>query len=197
MAIKPLLNEDELLKKIAKGDQKAFNMIFQWYGRPLGEFVLKLTDSPQATQEIVQDTFIKIWIKRETITEIQHFSNYLFIICRNQAFAALKKKATEMVSVTEPLVIEAMQISEPEQPNDYYQSLIEEAVSKLPPQQQKIYRLSRYERLKHQEIAVQLGITTETVKKHIQLAVRFIQEDIGTRNNIGIILVLTAPLILA
>ena len=196
MAIKPLFNENELLKKIAQGDQRAFTILFQWYGRPLGEFVLKLTGSQQATQEIVQDAFIKIWLRRKTIFEIQHFSNYLFIICRNQAFAVLKKMAADRVSPAEPQMLEAMQISEPEQGSDYYQSMIDAAVAKLPAQQQKVYRLSRYERLKHEEIARQLGISAETVKKHIQLAVRFIQKDIGTRSNFGIILVLTAPLIL-
>lgn len=196
MAIKPLLNESELLQKIAQGDQRAFTTVFRWYGRPLGEFVLKLTGSPQATQEIVQDAFIKIWQRRETLPEIISFSNYLFIICRNQAFAVLKKIAAEPVSAEDPQILETLEISEPEPGNDYYQSLIEAAVSKLPAQQQKVYRLSRYERLKHEEIALQLGLSAETVKKHIQLAVRSIQKDVGTRANFGIILALATPLIL-
>ncbi|WP_431292936.1 RNA polymerase sigma factor [Pedobacter sp. P26] len=60
LALKPLFNEQELLAKIAEGDERAFTELFEGYYGALGEFVYKITESKAVTQEIVQDAFIKI-----------------------------------------------------------------------------------------------------------------------------------------
>ncbi len=59
-----------------------------------------------------------------------------------------------------------------------FRLIVEETVSQLPPQQQKVYRLSRDEKLKYEEIAVQMGISKETVKKHMKLALAFLKQRV-------------------
>jgi RNA polymerase sigma-70 factor (family 1) len=196
MAVKPHLHEKELLAKIARGDERAFTILFQWYYSPLGEFVLKLTESLEITQEIIQDSFVKIWLRKETLPGIDNFSAYLYILCRNHAFAVLKKMAVEKRSKQsiEQYLANEMAEADYDNPADHYRSLIEDAVAKLPAQQQRVYRLSRYDRLKHDAIARELNISAETVKKHIQLAVKFIQDDVNTRMGLGLVIVLTTPL---
>ena len=79
---KTVPKERELLAKVARGDQRAFNELFEAYYSTLGEYVLKTTKSISLTEEIVQDAFIKIWMKRETLTQISNFKNYLIVTCR-------------------------------------------------------------------------------------------------------------------
>ena len=194
MAIKPLPNEHVLLAKIAGGDQRAFKELFEWYARPLGEFVLKLTHSNLITEEIVQDAFVKIWLRRETLTAIENFSSYLYILCRNHTFAVLKKMATEKANhlLVEEHILDELETDEYDNPAEEYRQLIDDAVTRLPAQQQKAYMLSRYQRMKHEEIAKELGLSPETVKKHIQLAVQFIRKELSTPGNTSIIIVLTS-----
>jgi RNA polymerase sigma-70 factor (family 1) len=194
MAIKPLINEAEVLAKIAGGDEHAFTKLFNWYYQPLGQCILKLTESLELTQEIIQDSFVKIWLRKETISNIENFNGYLFILCRNQAFTTLKRLAME--KKLQPLVEQQLkwesELADLENPSEHYRELIQHAVAKLPAQQQKIYELSRYERLKYDEIAEKLGLSSETVKTQVYNAVKFIRKELSAQIAPGIIVVLTS-----
>ncbi len=195
MALKPLHNEQELLAKIAKGDERAFTELFEGYYGALGEYVFKITESLPITQEIVQDAFIKIWLKKESLLELKNFSNYLFIICRNQTYNQLRKIAGErnfQLQIDQHFNEE----SDIQEPIDYYRSLIDDAIDKLPEQAKRVYLLSRHERLKHEEIAKKLNISPETVKKHVQYAVNFIKNEVKSQIDAGIIVILMSSLIL-
>ncbi|PWS33376.1 RNA polymerase sigma-70 factor [Pedobacter paludis] len=198
MAIQPLANEKALLADVAKGEERAFSELFKGYGRPLGAFVLKITQSPELTEEIVQDAFVKIWMQRERLAEIENFSAYLFILCRNHTFAALKKLASERLKAIEieSGLLEEMDMEGLDNPAEALRERIEQAVSRLPEQQQRVYRMSRYQRMKHEEIAAELGISQQTVKKHIQLALQFIRREAGDKGNIGAVVILTTSLML-
>lgn len=196
MAISSPPNEQDLLDRLSTGDQRAFTALFDAYYKQLGAYVFQLTESLPVTEEIVQDVFIKIWVKKETIAEVKSFKNYLFILCRNQTFDALRKKAKQHVfqQKLEQFLKEESELAELSSPADVYREWIDQAVAKLPPQQQKVYILSRYERLKHEEISAKLQLSTETVKKHVQHAVRFIQHDLRSRIDATILFILMSQL---
>jgi len=197
MAVRPHDNERDLLAKIATGDQSAFTEIFNWYFQPLGQAMLGITDSVPLAQEIVQDAFIKIWLKRTTLTRIENFSGFLFILCRNQAFSVLKKLANERRRLQPALEDHLQWVSEldsPDNPAEQYREMIRRAVEKLPAQQQKIYQLSRHERLKYEEIGKLLGISPATVKTQIYNAVKFIRKDLSSNIGPGLVIVLTTVL---
>lgn len=176
MPIRSVHNEYNLLEQVAKGDQQAFEDLFHAYSQQLAEYVLRLTESMEMTEDIVQDVFIKIWMKREELPSLRNFTHYLFILSRNHTFNCLRKKANQEVRHQEwARQFEQESHGSPATGGDYT-ALIETAVTRLPPQQQKVYLLSRHQHLKHEEIAAQLGISVETSKKHIKLALRSITQ---------------------
>ncbi|CAL1516439.1 RNA polymerase sigma-70 factor [Chitinophaga sp. MM2321] len=190
MSIRAVHNEYVLLELVAKGDQQAFEDLFHAYHQQLAEYIFRLTESQEMTEDIVQDVFIKLWMKRETLPGLNNFIHYLFILSRNHTFNCLRKKANQEVRHREwarQFEEETYMNTAPE--NDY-STLIETAVSKLPPQQQKVYLLSRHQRLKHEEIAAQLGISAETSKKHIKLALRAITQYVHQHMDTVILLIL-------
>jgi RNA polymerase sigma-70 factor (ECF subfamily) len=157
-----------------------------------------LTGSKELAEEIVQDAFLTIWLRRDKLSRVDHFGKYLFAICRNGTFAAIKKIAAEKASNTgfEKHLSEEAELELMDNPAEEYRQIIAMAVAKLPEQQRKVYMLSRYDRLKYEEIALLLGLSVTTVRKHIQLAVQFIQKDIAQKGlGAGLMLVLTTPLI--
>lgn len=174
----------ELLQRIASGDERAFRIIFNQYHHKLGAFIYRITGSRELAQEITQDLFLKIWLNRESLTEVANFRAYLFTASKNQAITCLKKIAREQTRIT-PLE-STMEVTYDEDSADSYRYLlIDEAIDLLPPQQRQVYLLSRHERLKYTEIASRLNLSRETVKKYLQLSSEsistYIRKKLNTR----------------
>lgn len=181
MSISAVHNESILLTRVAHGDEKAFTELFHAYHHQLGEFVMLLTESNEITAEIVQDVFLKIWINRQELTTVDKFTAYLFILTRNYTLNCLRKLANDrkkQVQYGQYVTTTAGEVAEPQPANTDYFSLVDSAIAQLPPQQQQVYLLSRRDGLKHVEIASQMGISRETVKKYIQLAVKSVGDFI-------------------
>lgn len=191
MPLRTLDNEKELLREVAKGDAAAFTRLFDAYHRDLGEYIFRLTESAEASEDILQDVFLKVWQKREGLPALNSFTYYLFTLSKNRTLNHLRKKANEHVRDREWTrqfedSIPAMDVPNPGEELD---RLIDAALASLPAQQQRVYLLSRREHLKYREIAKELGISPETVKKHLQFAVAAIKQYL--RNNWEASLLLT------
>jgi RNA polymerase sigma-70 factor (family 1) len=195
MSIKPVINEAELTLQAAEGDERAYTKLYYWYYEPLGRLVFNLIQSRELTEEIVQDAFVKIWLKREILKSVDSFGRYMYVLCRNKTLDELKKIATKKISHSklERVLVEEFEIGLLENPTDVYRQMIENAVTKLPSQQRLVYMMSRYDRLKTEEIAKRLGLSESTVKKHIQLAVKFIQSSLSSKVNVAVAIMLTTP----
>lgn len=171
MHIVPLYNEKALLKQAADGDEMAFTQLFHSSHQELGDYMLCLTKSMTFAEEIVQDVFIKIWEKRTQLALVDNFRAYLFTASRNHAFNALRQQARNAAKLEKWMLYAVQESMQPAEPDlEEYYVLIDEAISQLPPQQQKAWFLSRREGLKHDEIACRLSLSRETVKRHICLA---------------------------
>lgn len=163
-------SEKKLLMEVAAGNENAFRQLFYQYHEQLGRYIFHITHSHELTEEIVQDIFLKIWMNNEALAEIKNFKAYLFVLSKNHTLNYLRKLAKELSQKRkweEDFLSIQFLDNVPE--NTYYR-LLDEAIDRLPPQQQKVYLLSRHQRLKHAEIADQLNISKETVKSYLKIA---------------------------
>ena len=183
--------EKILLQSVAEGDENAFGELFKTHYNQLGDFILRLTESEQLAQEIVQDVFLKIWINRSSLAEINCFKAYLMVVARNHSFNSLKQIAREKSRqkewVNNVLRLASNDIDEADTTDTG--NLIDEAVNLLPPQQKRVYTLSRTEGMRQEEIAKQLNISLETVKKHMVLALRFLKNHLRTNMGLSILFI--------
>lgn len=176
-------DERNLLQLVAEGDEKAFRSLFDKHHPKLGGYVFRLTNSYELTQEIVQDAFVKIWSNRHTLRDINNFDAYLFTIARNHTFNVLKqmareesrKKAWEQTQENE-LTILGDELGAYKEMT----AIVQKAVEQLPPRQKDVFTLSRENGLSHEQISERLGISLETVKKHMVLALRAIRNYVST-----------------
>ncbi|WP_316838434.1 RNA polymerase sigma factor [Pedobacter gandavensis] len=161
-----------LLRRVAAGDEDAFSKLFDDYQQQVSGFVFSIIGSKELTQEIVQDIFIKVWQKRGELLEIQKFDAYLFVLSKNYTLNCIRKIQREEKKATAYNSLQP-DVEQPQSDidNDDYLELIEKATSTLPPQQQRVFRL-RMEGLKNHEIAAQLMISPDSVKKYQQLALK-------------------------
>lgn len=185
MITNTLTDERLLLDKAAEGDQKAFTLLFDAYFQQMGTHVMRLTRSRQIAEDIVQDVFLKIWIARESLKEVRNFRAFLFITSKNQTINVMKRLAWEARKTDELVSREKLWDKTQDETEhtrqvklieEQYYSLLDEAIAQLPDQQRKVFTLSRKERKKYEEIAQDMNLSRETVKKYLQHATRSISE---------------------
>ncbi|MBB6110087.1 RNA polymerase sigma factor [Mucilaginibacter lappiensis] len=169
-------DERELLMQVASGDEHAFRQLFTMHHQQLGVHMLRITNSIELAEEVVQDVFLKIWFTRESLVRVDNFKAYLFVISKNHALNCLKKLAKERAVIKQLEEAGTGNLHAEIAGTNMYYNLLDEAIDQLPPQQQKVYLLSRHGRLKYAEIADQMELSRETVKKYLQIATLSITE---------------------
>lgn len=183
-------DEKDLLRRISEGDEAAFTQIFHRYRNKIFTVARKLTESDTASEEIVQDVFLKIWLKRDKLPTINDFASYLFIIARNHTFTYLKQlaRAEKMqhgLQENLPVVslsADAMLLDK------NYEAILQKAINRLTIQQKKVYQYSKEEGLKREEIAEKMGLSPETVKIHLGNAMKIIRAYCITKLGLPLIL---------
>ncbi|HUP12886.1 MAG TPA: RNA polymerase sigma-70 factor, partial [Niastella sp.] len=160
-----------LVTLVAAGDVNAFNELFRLYWDNIYSIAFSITKSKVVAEEIVQDVFLKVWLKRDQLAEVKNFDNYLFIIARNHIYNQLRVKAVQFTADDD-------EVSETPEKQLYLKEtvqIITEAVKRLPKQQRTIFELSRNEGLDHAAIANRLNLSRLTVKTHMNKALHSIR----------------------
>jgi RNA polymerase sigma-70 factor (ECF subfamily) len=176
--VKPETTDDRSLTlQVAEGSQEAFKILFNKYFDRIYGVAYSLTKSPVVAEDMTQDIFLKIWVKREMLTTIQKFDAFLFRVARNHILNELRNKVKEQ-EFTEYLVNFFRETCDNPQQHLIFlelEKVVEEAIEKLPPQQRQIYKLSREEGLSQEEISAKLQISVNTIKQHMNRALKFIR----------------------
>lgn len=180
--------EKEWLLEIAQGDERAFTRIFEQYHHCLGRHIYAITKSEEVAEEIVQDTFLKIWISRETLAEINNFKAYLFTISRNAAISALRKSLKQQINRAEWEKTASLLNNEGWEEKEEKLSIIDEAIEALHPQRKKVFVLFRQKGWTCDQVAKEMGISPLTVRSHIQQATAAITKYVKREANIPIVL---------
>jgi RNA polymerase sigma-70 factor (ECF subfamily) len=165
----PLLlkDEHELLQLLKVGSEHAFAKIFNHYKGRIYSVALKFLKSPIGAEEIVQEVFLKLWLKRTELEDIRRLDNYLFILARNLILDRIKKLSYESASKMEQFRFAGMESTIEDSDHllrqHQCQQIIKDAVDGLPQQQKRVYIYAR------------MGISKLTVKTHMAKALQSIR----------------------
>lgn len=184
-------DQSRLLYELSQGSELAFTQLYNQYKNVVFSSALKITKSKVLAEEVVQDVFLKIWQNHQNLAEISNIENYLFIISRNHIFDMIKKIARDS-AVVENVNYKSTSANDTDEAikDDQYNVILNQIVDQLPPQQQKIYKMAKWDGLSHQKIGEDLGISTETVKKHMAQALKFVRVKISPYMNMFMTLLL-------
>jgi len=177
--------EKRLLKQISKGDEKAFRTLYDAYFNHLSAFIFKLCKSAETTEEIIQDVFVRLWVRRNSLSQIDSPEAYIFSMARNKTIDHLRRLVREthlMDILTDQMLTDSNDTEERLNAKEL-RDLIEEALSGLSEQKKKIFYLSREEGLSHDQIAEAMHLSKSTVKNHLSETLHHIRGHLQRHPN--------------
>ncbi|WP_312338719.1 RNA polymerase sigma-70 factor [Sphingobacterium sp.] len=177
MDIDQNLPEKELLCLLHRGDMQAFDILYHRYSQIIYANILKFLKDETTAEDLLQDVFLRIWENRSKIDPEQSFAAFLFTCSRNITFNFKRRLKLEMESEIHLAYGQSESENNIDKVLDSKEAiiLVENLLSKLPKQRQKIFRLSKLDGKSYQEIAEEMGISIATVRDHIVKANKFIR----------------------
>ncbi|WP_164974311.1 RNA polymerase sigma factor [Filimonas effusa] len=176
-------NESDLLRAVSSGNEEAFAGLFTLYKDKVYAIALRMTESQMQAEDIVQDVFLRIWLRRDTLSELSHFKSYLYTATRNHVYNALKKiamndKLGEYLENSFHIedILPDTKITERE-----YRRFLQQALDQLPERQRQVFILIKQQGQKREEAAALLKVSPETVKYHLAQANRSVRAFLISR----------------
>ena len=172
------------ISSLRKGEKKAYEEIYNEFFGVLYHLCLNYLHDEKVAEEIVQDTFMKLWEIRETLNDQINIRNFLYTITKNNCLNYLRNQKISMRHQENMKYLEMQFNYEAlEKLGNYIQfdelrSRIDEAISKLPSEAIETFRLSRFEELSYKEIADQQNISIKTVEARISKALRILRVEL-------------------
>jgi RNA polymerase sigma factor, sigma-70 family len=186
--------EKDLLRLVSLGNETAFRALYDHYRPVVFTTAIRLIEETWTAEEVVQDTFLQVWLKRTELHNIENFPGWLYTIATNLTYNALTKKQritkneSQLTPPTNaPLTpVESLLHKE-------YDKILEQAINRLPPKQKQTYILLKKEGKKREEAALELGVSPETVKWNLEQAMRSIRAYCMARES-GLVMLLASGL---
>jgi RNA polymerase sigma-70 factor (family 1) len=188
--------EQDTIIALKAGDELAFRRVFELNFRKLYAFSYRLLKNREQAEEIVNDALMNVWINRARLNPDFPILPYLYTITRRLALNALRQIATSQKAVDQ-LWLNMEKVS-----NDTEESVLKEdlqrfteaALVNLPPQQQLIFKMSRFDGFSYDEIAEKLNISRNTVKNHLVAALKTLRTHFNQSDVICFLMVSVAVL---
>ena len=186
-------NEAELIGKLAEGRENAFESIYQHYNRKIYYYILSLVKSPQLAEDLVQEVFLKIWEGRDQVQGLRSFDAWLFTIARNHTINVLRSAARSKTVIGEILKHAAPAGFDDEILDRDYERFIQKILRSLPPRTREIYRKCKEMGRTYEEVAHELGISGNAVKRHMINSIKVLRQatkDLGISKDLTMFILL-------
>jgi RNA polymerase sigma-70 factor (ECF subfamily) len=171
-----LYNDKEIFQRIAQGDAQAFAGFYDAYAVKLALYVSRFLGSELWAEEIVHDTFLKLWSIRETLATVENPAAFVYRMIANRAKDHLKHQEHE-VKLQQHLVRYLQHSNTTQDLLDYQigEKLYRQAVQQLPAQRALVYKMRHEQGMSYDEIARELELSRHTVRNLLNLALKDIR----------------------
>lgn len=183
MILMPEIEIVSLFKEIQVGNKTAFDTLFNCYYSKLVTFAKQYTKQQESAEEITSELFVKLWLKRETLSKVLHPEVYLYVSIKNACLNFMRshqKRKHVFAEKEESAVFEGicnghMSFLEDKE----LRKLLDEAVASLPEQRRMVFKLIKEDGLKTAAVAQILGISKRTAENQLYKAVKTLAETLS------------------
>lgn len=174
-------SEAHLIQQLHEGDERTFKLIFDEYYRPLTLFAGKYLTDLEEAKEVVQDFFVRLWLRRSEVKIRFSLKMYLYQSVRNACLNHLEsaKVVQRHMEDFDPDVfsndnaLEKLILAEQEE-------MLMRAIDRLPDKCRQIFLLSRMDKISNRGISAQLNISVKTVEAQLSIALKRLLEALIT-----------------
>ncbi len=176
-------NINHLLRRLAQGDRAAFDAIFYDNYDIVYSAALVMTKSPDIASDIAQDVFLSLWEHRQKIEAVENLQGFLYVSVKYKIHKRLRRMKVEhaYTRYLSSKTSESITTEESESLLDAHQlqRSIQQGIAQLPPQQQRVFKLSREQGLTHEQISDLIGISKASVKDYIVRSLAFLRQHLA------------------
>jgi RNA polymerase sigma-70 factor (family 1) len=175
------LSDNELVDLLRVENRQAFSEIYSRYWKKLFVVAANKAGSAEEAEEIVQDIFISLWDRRETIEITTSLNAYLAVSVKYRVLKILAKRYQYNKYADHSLnfLTEAVNSTQDWLEFEELKSRLQILVASLPEKCRMVYKLSREEGLSQKQIAAEYGISEKTVEAHIGKALKTLRTGLG------------------
>ena len=163
------IDEIALIKGISLGDRESFNEIYNQYYSEIYRYVFKFLKTCDHTDDICQEVFIKVWEKRQNLSDVNAFRPYLYKVAKNHVLDFLRHASVEKTAKEDILrgSLELYDSVDDNYQSEEYQLHLHKVLNNMSPRNQEVFRLCRDMDYTYEEAAEVLGVSRNAIKKHM------------------------------
>lgn len=166
-----------------RGESKAFGILHAELYPLVYKAVIKITKDQDLACDLVQDLFIRLWVKRNRIGEIACIKQYFLVSAKSIVINHLRKRSIPTVSIDENLAINGASSPESvmiEKETDMmYIKNFQNALLNLPARQREVLFMKYHQGYSHYEIEARTGIRYQSIANHLYRATTRLRSDVG------------------
>ena len=170
------MDNKKFILSLKKGNEAAFKEVYFNYYDKLINIAKRFHSSVLTPEDFVQETFIRLYNKRELLNEEVLFDKQIFTICKNIIINHVNRE--NKIIQLDPSQVEMLDEEADTGIFEERQEKLQNFINQLPEQQQKIFTLHKLENLSYKEIAEITDLSEKTIANHIYLASKFIRKKI-------------------
>ena len=186
-----MMDNKSLLNKLAEGDVRAFNRIYNDYYMRIYRFVRRAVSANEDAEEIVQEVFVKLWDKRSMIDPEKSFNSFIYTISKNTIHDYLRRVLREKKYIEEVITEFSIPDNQLEDIINFREteSVIRQLIEKLPPKRRQAFELSRYKGKTYREISALMNISENTVDTHIRKSLAWLKKGLVQMSSVLFVIV--------
>jgi len=175
-------SDEQLMLAYREGDREAFDELYARYAKPIYNFLRRIAPRPDAADDLLQKTFLKVHTARHQYRPEGLFRGWIFTLARNVFLDDVRRGHREPT-------VEAAQFNEcirgkgcdagPVIGNAEVRLIVAEAIASLPLTQREVIVLSRYQGMSYTEIGDLLGISSNAIKQRAFQAMRKLRQRLS------------------
>lgn len=169
------MNEERLMAAVKHGDLDQAKNLFEIYHRQLYGFFVKMARDKDAAEDLVQNVFYRLLKYRHTYNESNPFKAWIYQIARN-SFADHLRKKKMMISDYDNVEEEGEDPVDKQWEDDERHTLLHRSLSLLPEDDRQLLILSKFQKMKYEEIAKVMDYSVPNVKVKIHRAIKKLRD---------------------
>lgn len=171
-------NQQFILNELQNGNERAFDFVFKEYYKSLSQFSYSFIKDQDKAEGLVQEVFIKLWEKRESLSNVDNLSSYLMGMVRNISIDLLRKEKTSLKVYSNIRLEQSVNTTEEQISKNEFEENLLKSVQKLPERCRVAFELSRFDSLTNKEIAGKMKISVKGVEALIGRSLKMLRSEL-------------------